>query len=77
MDCGGWHVYLEVFLRRVRCRDCDAVKRERLDWLADNLKFSHESVAFAKKNWRRRDFVDFSRWCRFGWVSVKEADSAG
>ena len=42
-----------------------------------SLKFSHEQVALAKKNWRSRDFVSFSRRVRFGWGSVKEADSAG
>ena len=29
-------VYLEFPVRRVFCRQCQAVKRERLDWLADN-----------------------------------------
>jgi len=29
-------VYLDVEVRRVACQACDAVKRERLEFLADN-----------------------------------------
>jgi transposase len=36
LSCGDVRVYLEVTVRRVSCRRCGKVKRERLDWLANN-----------------------------------------
>ena len=38
-------VYLELEVRRVACRRCQAVKREQLDFLADN-PFYTERFAF-------------------------------
>ena len=29
-------MYLEIEIRRVHCRSCDAVKQEKLPWLANN-----------------------------------------
>jgi len=36
LPCGGLRIFVEIELRRVACRRCGAVKRERLAWLADN-----------------------------------------
>ena len=36
LSCGGYRIFLELEVRRVECRSCGAVKRERLDFLADN-----------------------------------------
>ncbi|MGH8554310.1 MAG: transposase family protein [Gammaproteobacteria bacterium] len=36
LSCGDTRVWLELEVRRVRCRKCATVKRERLDFLADN-----------------------------------------
>ena len=36
ISCGDRRVYLDLSVRRVDCRRCGGVKRERLDWLADN-----------------------------------------
>lgn len=36
LSCGLLRIYLELELRRVACPKCEKVKRERLDWLADN-----------------------------------------
>jgi hypothetical protein len=40
LSCGDKRVYLEVETRRVACRSCKAVKREKLEWLADNPLYS-------------------------------------
>ena len=34
LPCGDLRIYLDVEVRRVDCRRCGRVKRERLDWLA-------------------------------------------
>ena len=36
LSCGDARIYLEVEVRRVPCRRCGTVKRERLEFLADN-----------------------------------------
>ena len=36
LSCGDMRIYLEVEVRRVRCRNCAKVKREELAFLADN-----------------------------------------
>src|SRR3954454_22791111 len=36
LSCGDTRVYLEVEVRRVHCRSCDAVRQEKLPWLANN-----------------------------------------
>jgi transposase len=40
LDCGGRHVYLRVPLRRIACKGCGAVKRERIEFLATPAKFT-------------------------------------
>ena len=36
LSCGEHRIYLELLVRRVDCRSCGKVKREKLGWLADN-----------------------------------------
>jgi transposase len=36
MSCADYRIYLELEVRRVDCRQCGAVKRERLDFLVEN-----------------------------------------
>ncbi len=36
LPCGDARIFLEIDVRRVRCKSCGQVKSERLDFLADN-----------------------------------------
>ncbi len=36
LSCGPYRILLEFEVRRVACRRCGKVKRERLEFLADN-----------------------------------------
>ena len=36
LSCGNTRIFLELEVRRVDCRNCGKVKRERLEFLADN-----------------------------------------
>jgi len=36
LSCGDTRIFLELEVRRIDCRGCGKVKRERLDFLADN-----------------------------------------
>ena len=40
LSSAGFRIILELAVRRVACRTCGAVKRERLDFLADNPRFT-------------------------------------
>ena len=47
LSCGDTRIYLELEVRRVDCRRCGTVKRERLDFLADGrpLSISRNTIA--------------------------------
>jgi transposase len=36
LSCADHRIYLDLEVRRVDCRQCGAVKRERLDFLVEN-----------------------------------------
>jgi hypothetical protein len=40
LPSAGFRIVLELDVRRVTCRACGTVKRERLDFLADNPRFT-------------------------------------
>ena len=45
LSCGDARIYLEFEVRRVQCKSCGTVKREHLEFLADNpfytKRFAH------------------------------------
>ena len=40
LSCGETRIFLELEVRRLDCRNCGKVKRERLDFLADNPHYT-------------------------------------
>ena len=40
LPCGAFRIILELEVRRIECRTCGSVKRERLDFLADNPRYT-------------------------------------
>ena len=40
-DVAGWRLYLACEQRRVACSRCQGVRVERLDWLAQNPRYTH------------------------------------
>jgi hypothetical protein len=38
LPCGGYRIYLAPEVPRIFCRSCGLVKRERLEFLADNAR---------------------------------------
>ena len=40
LSCGDTRIFLELELRRLDCRNCGKVKRQRLDFLADNPHYT-------------------------------------
>jgi hypothetical protein len=50
LPCGGMRMFVELEVRRVACRRCGAVKRERLDFLADNPRYVSRATRFRATN---------------------------
>jgi len=67
-------VYLEFEVRRVRCKDCAAVKRERLDFLADNPFYTKRFAFYVGKRCRSATIKDVAEELRLDWDTVKSLE---
>ena len=74
LDCGGRRVYLEFPVRRVFCRQCQAVKRERLDGLADNPHYTQRFAIRVGRYCRLATVKDVAEDFHLHWHTVKELD---
>ncbi len=54
LACADTRIYLEIEVRRVQCRCCGAVKRERLNFLADNPPVLWSPLGLNDKVWSWR-----------------------
>jgi transposase len=71
LSCGDTRVYLEVEVRRVACRRCGAVKREKLPWLADNPFYTRRFAFYVGRRCRSAPIRDVARELRLDWKTVK------
>ncbi len=67
-------MYLEAEFRRVDCRDCGKVKREKLDWLADNPLYTKRFAFFVGRRCRKSTVKDVAKELHLDWHSVKELE---
>jgi len=74
LSCGDTRVYLEIEVRRVRCRGCQRVKRERLDFLADNPFYTKRFAWFVGRRCRASTIQDVARELHLDWHTVKALD---
>jgi transposase len=74
LPCGDARVYLELEIRRVRCRRCGAVKRERLDFLADNPFYTKRFAYYVGRRCRSATIKDVAEELHLDWHTVKELD---
>lgn len=74
LDCGGRRVFLEFLVRRVFCRQCQAVKRERLDWLADNPHYTQRFAIRVGRYCRLATVKDVAEDLHLHWHTVKDLD---
>ncbi len=54
LPTGALRMYLELEVRRVNCRLCQAVKRERLEFLADNPFYTRRFAFYVGRRCRTR-----------------------
>ena len=74
LSCGDTRIFLELEVRRVECRRCGTVKRERLDFLADNpLYTSALPIMSAGAAGRRRSRMSAEE-LKLDWHTVKTLD---
>ena len=74
LPCGDLRLYLECDLRRVDCRRCGGVKRERLDWLAANPHDTKRVARYVGKQCRGTSIKEVAEDLRLDWHAVKEMD---
>ena len=53
LSCGDMRILLELEVRRIDCRSCGKVKRERLDFLADNPFYTKRFAYFVGRRCRQ------------------------
>ena len=64
-------MYLEFEVRRVLCKNCGKVKRERLDFLADNPFYTKRFAFYVGRRCRKETIQDVARELRLDWDTVK------
>jgi len=74
LSCADTRVYLEFEVRRVDCRRCGRVKRERLDFLADNPLYTKRFAYFVGRRCRQATIRDVAQELNLDWHTVKELD---
>ena len=71
LSCGDTHIYLEVEVRRVLCRSCASVKREQLEFLADNPFYTKRFAFYVGRRCRQATIKDIAQELRLDWDTVK------
>ena len=74
LSCGAYRIYLEFEVRRVFCRSCRAVKRERLSLLADGALHTKRFAYYVGRRCRSATIKDIATELHLGWDAVKELD---
>ena len=74
LSCGDTRVYLEIEVRRVRCRRCHRVKRERLEFLANNPFYTKRFAWFVGRRCRASTIRDVAKELHLDWHTVKALD---
>ena len=74
LACGGLRIFLEFEVRRVDCRCCGKVKRERLEFLADNPLYTKRFAFDVGRRCRSAPIWDVAQELRLDWHTVKELD---
>ena len=71
LPSAGFRIVLELEVRRVACRRCGTVKRERLDFLADNPRFTKRFAFYVGRRCRQASIRDVAKELKLDWDTVK------
>ena len=67
-------VYLEFEVRRVQCRRCGKVKRERLEFLADSPFYTKRFAHYVGRRCRATTIKELAKELHLDWDTVKTLD---
>ena len=71
LSCGDTRIFLELEVRRLDCRHCGTVKRERLDFLADNPLYTKRFAYYVGRRCRSATIKDVAAELKLDWHTVK------
>jgi len=71
LSSAGFRIVLELEVRRMACRTCGTVKRERLDFLADNPRFTRRFAFYVGRRCRQASIRDVAKELKLDWDTVK------
>src|SRR6266700_3183040 len=74
LSCGDTRIFLELEVRRVDCRRCGGVKRERLEFLADNPLYTKRFAYFVGRRCRGATIKDVAEELALDCHTVKALD---
>ena len=74
LSCGDTRIFLELEVRRLDCRNCGKVKRERLDFLADNPHYTKRFAYYVGRRCCSATIKDVAADLRLDWHTVKTLD---
>lgn len=74
LPCGEFRIYLQLEARRVDCRRCGAVKRERLEDLLEHSLHSKRYARHIGRQCRTQSIADVARSERLDWQTVKRLE---
>jgi transposase len=56
LPAAGFRILLELAVRRIACQACDSVKRDRVDFLAENPRFTKRFAIYVRRRRRQAAF---------------------
>ena len=71
LSCGDRRIYLDVEVRRIDCRRCQAVKQEKLSWLADHPFYTKRFAFFVGRRCRESTIKAVATELKLDWDTVK------
>jgi len=71
LGCADYRIYLELEIRRVDCRHCGGVKRERLDMLAENARYTQRFAFYVGRRCAQASIRDVAEELKLDWGTVK------
>ena len=74
MSCADHRIYLDLEMRRVDCRRCGAVKRERLDFLVENALHTKRFALYVGRRCRSGTIRDVAAELHLDWQTVKRLE---
>ncbi|MEO7206601.1 MAG: helix-turn-helix domain-containing protein [Steroidobacteraceae bacterium] len=74
LPCADYRIYLDLEVRRVDCRKCGAVKRERLEFLVDNALHTKRFALYVGRRCRSAAITDVAKELNLDWHTVKRLE---